>query len=104
MPTLKKRSAPSSSRVSLGHERAPYGFVFFFLLVAAVFAFSTFYVISESAREVRMQRDVLEITSALQERVDLLQTQVNRLSAQNAVHQALLEQMTTGTVPRVQTR
>lgn len=108
--------SPSKSRVaksSVGSpsnptSRAPFGFVFFLLLLASVFAFSTFYVVSQTTREQQARHD-LDLTAAqLDTRVNTLQGQINHLSAQLTIQQDQIERLTpkgtTNTLPITGTR
>ncbi len=103
MPISKKTSAKPSPTVQTKHDRAPFGFIFFFFLLVATLAFSTFYVTSQTMRENAVRREARQSTLLLQERLNQLQTQVNMLSTQVSLHQSALERLsnTTSTnVPR----
>lgn len=103
-PRSKAASAvatPASTARPMSH-RAPFGFVFFFILLVATFAFSTFYVVSQTANEQAMRRESSQAIGELTARVNGLQTQVNTLSAQVSLQQAALERLSpssTSTLP-----
>lgn len=83
-------------------SRAPFGFIFFFLLLTATFVFSTFFVISQTAREETLRRETWDANTALEDRLDALQTQVNALSARVALQQEqpiAIPTSTTSTLP-----
>lgn len=75
-------SAPLSSSPSNRHQtRAPFGFVFLFLLLVATFMFSTFFVISQTARERMVRQEASDNSNQVLMKVNALQSQVNLLSA-----------------------
>lgn len=97
MASPKAKSAPAKR--NLHQTNAPFGFVFLILLLVATFVFSTFYVISQSAREQTMQDEVYRATAGLEQRIDTLQTQVNTLNAQVAGLQPKPVAVPTSTLP-----
>ncbi len=98
--TVRTTSATPSTRT-----RAPFGFVFFFLLLAATFTFSTLFVISQTAREQQMLQDIVAQFQDTEQRLGGMQSQINLLSEQVSLQQAALERLSpqatssTGTLP-----
>lgn len=107
MPTRVRSTGktPAASVVpsKKSSHRAPFGFALLFLLLVAAFAFSTFYVISQTAREQAIRQEAGEYIDSLANRVDGLQSQVNTLSAQVSIQQATIERLegatSTATLP-----
>ncbi len=115
MPTPKssksaaaKTAAGPASVVHNGRARAPFGFIFFFLLLTATFVFSTFFVISQTARDENLRQEAWQANIALEQRLDALQSQVNTLSARVALQQEqpriAVPTSTTSTLPSARTR
>ncbi|MBP7006143.1 hypothetical protein KBB27_03410 [Patescibacteria group bacterium] len=100
MATSKAKSAPVKR--NLHQTNAPFGFVFLTLLLVATFVFSTFYVISQSAREQTMRSEVYSATVGLEQRINVLQTQVNTLNAQVSSLQPKPVAVPTSTLPTAQ--
>ncbi len=107
-PKAAKPAAAPASVTSATRSRAPFGFIFFFLLLTATFVFSTFFVISQTAREETLRKEAWEANAALVQRLDALQTQVNTLSARVALQQEqppiAVPTSTTSTLPNARTR
>lgn len=81
--TSRAKAAATSTVSSTNHHtKAPFGFVFLFLLLTATFMFSTFFVVSQTAREEAVRNEALTHSIAVSHRVDALQAQVAILSAQ----------------------
>ena len=113
MPTPKaskavKATASPAPVTQAARSRAPFGFIFFFLLLTATFVFSTFFVISQTAREEALRRETWTANATLEQRLDALQTQVNTLSARVALQQEqppiAIPTSTTSTLPSARTR
>ncbi len=104
MPTPRSsraKAAPASVASTINHQaRAPFGFIFFFLLLVATFAFSTFYVVSQAARDQAIREEANENAVILEQRVNALQSQVNVLSERVSLQQAALDRLApTTTLP-----
>ncbi len=98
----KSAVAPAASRPVVDHQaRAPFGFIFFFILLVGTFAFSTFYVVSQAARDQAIREEAVENALILEQRVNALQTQVNTLSERLSLQQAALDRLapSTSTLP-----
>ncbi len=113
MPTPKAQKTAKPAAVSVAtasvtrSSRAPFGFIFFFLLLTATFVFSTFFVISQTAREETLRRETWNANAALEQRLNALQTQVNALSARVALQQEqsiAIPTSTTSTLPSARAR
>lgn len=115
MPTPKSskaasaKAAPKSAPLAHnGRARAPFGFIFFFLLLTATFVFSTFFVISQTSRDEALRQEAWEANVALEQRLGALQTQVNSLSARVALQQEqppiAIPTSTTSMLPNAGTR
>lgn len=102
-PRPSRSKAVSASTPTLAHSevRAPFGFIFFFILLVATFAFSTFYVVSQTARDQAIRQEAAQNVMVLEQRVNALQTQVNALSERVSLQQAALDRLSpsTSTLP-----
>lgn len=97
-PKATAGSTPAAPRSEI---RAPFGFVFFFILLVTTFAFSTFYVVSQAARDQAIRQEAAENAIILEQRVNALQSQLNTLSERVSLQQAALDRLssTTSTLP-----
>lgn len=100
-PSRSKAVAAPATAPARPEVRAPFGFIFFFILLVATFAFSTFYVVSQAARDQAIRQEAVENAMMLEQRVNALQSQVNTLSERVSLQQAALDRLapSTSTLP-----